>query len=100
MGCLRPAGSRSRPDSRGERSWSVASTIWKCEVERRAAARRRVDPEASAVALDDLLADRQADPGARVLVATVQPLKQVEHTLAVFGSDADAIIADGAQPAA
>ncbi len=44
----------------------------------------RLDPDAAAVALDDLLADRQADAGARVLVAAVQALEDHEDALDVL----------------
>ena len=43
-----------------------------------------LDPDASAVPLDDLLADGQADAGAGVLVARVQALEDDEDPLRVL----------------
>ena len=57
-----------------------------------------LDPDAPAVALDDLLADRQADAGARVLVAAVQPLEDDEDPLDVLRLDADAVVAHREEP--
>src|SRR5262249_27784366 len=62
------------------------------EVEDAAAARRLVDPDLAAVALDDLLADRQADAGARELVARVQAAEHLEDPLGVVGVDAQAVV--------
>src|SRR5688572_10729748 len=59
----------------------------------RANARARLDPDASAVALDHLLADRQPDAGSRVLALVVQPLEHHEDALEVLRLDADAVVA-------
>lgn len=48
--------------------------------------------------LDDLLADREPDPGARVFVAGVQPLKDLENPLGLPRLDADAVIAHREPP--
>jgi len=41
---------------------------------------------------DDLLADGQADAGARVVGAGVKPLKQSKDSLLVLRLDADAVV--------
>src|SRR6185295_3578461 len=63
-------------------------------MERRALAGGGLDPDASAVALDDLLADGEADAGAGVLLTGVQALKQHEYFLEVLGLDADPVVPD------
>src|SRR5437899_7504305 len=45
-----------------------------------------------AVALDDLLADGEADASSRVLSAGVQPLEQSKNPLLVLRLDADPIV--------
>ena len=70
------------------------------EVEGRALAGLGLDPDAPAVALDDLLADRQADAGARVLVPAVQALEDDEDALEVLRVDADAVVAHREDPLA
>src|SRR5574341_1244391 len=66
------------------------------EVECRALIRirraARADPDASAVALHHLLADRQPDAGARVLALVVQALEHHEDALVVLRLDADAVV--------
>ena len=61
-------------------------------MERAANAQLRLDPDAPAMALDDLLADGKADAGARVLAHGMQPLKQHEDALEVLRLDADAVV--------
>ena len=68
------------------------------EVEGRALAGLRLDPDPAAVALDDFLADRQADAGAGILVAGVQALEDQEDAFGVLRVDADAVVADGEEP--
>jgi hypothetical protein len=51
------------------------------------------------VTLDDFLADGEADARAGVFGAGVQPLKHLEDPLGVLRLNADAVIADGEQPA-
>src|SRR5262249_28629011 len=52
------------------------------------------DPDAAAVAVDDFLADREADAGARVLALVVQALEHHEDALEVLRLDADAVVPD------
>src|SRR5690242_9721545 len=54
------------------------------EKERRPLTERGFYPDAAAVTLDDLLAEREANPGARVRGARVQPLEQPEDVLEVL----------------
>src|SRR5947208_1591589 len=65
------------------------------EAEDRPAALAAVGPDAPAVALDDLAADRQPDAGALVALAVVQALDHLEHAVAMLGLDADAGVRDG-----
>src|SRR5439155_2048523 len=53
-----------------------------------------LDPDAPAVAPDDLLDDGQADAGAGIRVAGVQALEHLEDALAVARVDADAVVGD------
>src|ERR671916_1918748 len=66
----------------------------KREAEHRAAALAFLDPDPAALALDDLAADRQADPGALERLAVVQALEHLEHALPVAGVDADPVVGD------
>ena len=56
------------------------------EEERRPLAGRGLHPDPSAVALDDALAQREADAGARILLRPVQPLEDDEQALKCLGS--------------
>src|SRR5215813_9125486 len=58
----------------------------------------RFHPDAPAVALDDLLADRQADAGAGVLAAGVQALEHLEQPAGLARVNADAVIPHGELP--
>src|SRR5690349_20801745 len=51
-----------------------------------------LDPDATAVALDYLLADRKADAGAGILALVVQPLEHHEDAFKVLRLDADAVV--------
>jgi hypothetical protein len=62
------------------------------EVEDAAALGPGLDPDPAAVPLDDALADREAHPGARVLVVTVETTEQAEDLLAVGRVDTDAVV--------
>src|SRR3954451_2292338 len=55
-------------------------------------------PDAPAVELHDLAAQRQPDPGAAVLVPQVEPLEDDEDPLRVLRVDADAVVLDGDDP--
>jgi hypothetical protein len=46
------------------------------------------------MALDDLLADRQADATATVFVPVVQTLEDAEDSIRVLGIKADAVVAN------
>src|SRR5437660_11390764 len=70
------------------------------ERERRALARLGLDPDPAAVALHDLLADREADPGPGIIVLAVQPLEDDEDAVEVLRIDADAVVAHAEQPLA
>ena len=63
--------------------------------ERRALAGPSVPGDRAAVALGDLAAERQADAGAGVDVARVQPLEDAEDALLVVALEADAVVGDG-----
>ena len=56
---------------------------------------RRPGGDAASVALDDLLADGQADPVAVVLLGVVGPVEGLEDLVALGGRDADALVRDG-----
>src|SRR3954470_878992 len=60
------------------------------EAEHGAAALAALDPDAAAVALDDLPADGEADAGALERLAVVQSLEHLEDAVAVAGVDPDA----------
>src|SRR5829696_4432294 len=64
------------------------------ESERAAFAGLRLHPDPSAVPIDDLLADREADAGARVLGLRVEPLEHHEDPFGVLRIEADAIVRD------
>ncbi len=64
------------------------------DVEGRTLPGRAARRDQPAVALDDLAANRQADPGTLVVTATVQPLKNRKHAIEVLLVEADAIVAD------
>src|SRR5690348_1215814 len=59
-----------------------------------------VDPDASTVPVDDLLADRKSDPGAGIFVAVVQALEHEEDALAVLRIEPDAVVGDREEPRA
>jgi hypothetical protein len=57
-----------------------------------------LEPDASAVTFDDLLAHRQPDASAGVLRLGVQPLEDDEDAVQVLGLDANAIVAHREHP--
>ena len=69
-----------------------------CEAKGGAVAHLGLHPDASSVAFDDSLADRQAHARARVLVAPVQAVEDLEDSPGMFRSDADAVVPDGEDP--
>src|SRR5258706_2354810 len=76
-------------------SFTGSKHLWQREPEGAAPARFGFDPDAAAVAVHHLLADRQADAGARVLALVVQALEHHEDALEVLHLDADAVVAHG-----
>src|SRR5215510_7729040 len=66
------------------------------ERERRARAQLALDPDSSAVQLDELPAQGEPEPGALYLLVSRPHLTELlEHRLLILGGDADAGIADG-----
>src|SRR5207249_12086519 len=63
-----------------------------------AGARSGLDPDPTAQALDDALADDQAAAGPGVGVAQLQALEEVEDPIEVLAIDADAVVRDGKHP--
>jgi hypothetical protein len=61
----------------------------------RTLAQLRLNPDSSAVALDNFFAHRQADAGARVRVARVQALEDHEDSIRVLRIDTNAVVAHG-----
>src|ERR1035437_9994628 len=51
------------------------------------------------MAIDDLLADRQADAGARIPSASVQALEDLENAFEILRIDADAVVLHPEDPA-
>src|SRR5437016_11788365 len=68
------------------------------EVESRTTTLLRCDPYSSAILLDDLAADGQADSVAGILGAGVQPLKYDKDILAILRRNADAVVGNGEYP--
>src|SRR5579871_1317940 len=68
------------------------------EVEPRAAGERGVEPDPAAEVVDDLAGHGQADAGARVGAALVQPLEDHEDALGVLRLDPDPVVAEREQP--
>jgi hypothetical protein len=56
------------------------------------------NPDPPTVPFDDLLADRQADARAGVLVARVEALEDPEDPILIVGGNADAVVADRDDP--
>src|SRR5579871_498827 len=63
-----------------------------CEQEGGTDSRIGFDPDAATHALDHAFADRQANATARVLLACVQPLKDLKNPLQRRGRYADALV--------
>src|SRR5579862_1094699 len=62
------------------------------ETKRDSAFRRRLDPNTASVALDDLLANSEADARPGILGVRVKPLKDDEDSVGVLRRDADAVV--------
>src|SRR5512146_1144574 len=65
---------------------------------RRSFARLRFQPDAAAVALHDLFADRKADPGPGIFHFPMQPLEYRENPFEIFRIDPDAVVRDRKNP--
>src|SRR5664280_1755075 len=61
-------------------------------------ARTVVDADLAAVPFHDLVTEREADPGAGVVLPAVQALEHAEDALAVLRRDADAVVGDREPP--
>src|SRR6185436_617726 len=64
------------------------------EIERRAVARLRLDPDFAAVAIDDLFAGGKADTRPGILIARVEALKDHEDAIEVLVGDPYSVVAD------
>src|SRR5215203_3201984 len=80
---LRIVPSSMESDRRGMATSDMPSGYGKREPEDRPAALALVDPDPSAVAFDDLAADREADPGSLVGLAVVEAPEHLEDALAL-----------------
>jgi hypothetical protein len=65
------------------------------EIERRSLAGLALDPDPSAMPFDDLLAYRQANGGAGILVPRVKSLEHLEQLVVILRRYADAVVLDG-----
>src|SRR6266496_415664 len=74
-------------------SMALTAVAREGEVELRPGAGLGLDPDPPAVTLDDLLADGEADAGAGVLGASVQPLEDDEDPVQILRVDADPVVA-------
>ena len=70
---------------------------WQREIERSSLIDLRFDPDPAAVALDDPLADRKANPRAGDR-PPVQPLEDPKNDLVICGCDSDPVISEGKPP--
>lgn len=73
----------------------LAAWSWSCgqrEEERSPFADLRLHPDPAAVSLNDLLADRQTDPGAGVLLPRMEPLEDAKDPLGVLGVEPNPVI--------
>ncbi len=64
------------------------------EKEGRTLADLRLDPDATAVPLHDLLAYGQPDTGARIFILSMQSLEHLEQLVVILRIDADAVVLD------
>src|SRR5262249_43235005 len=70
------------------------------EIESRAVAQLRFDPDAAAVRLDDLLGDGQTSAGSFIFFRQVQTAEYAEDLLVIARLDANAVVADVERDAA
>src|SRR5208282_1148260 len=68
------------------------------KIKGRAVVRFGLDPDAAAVALDDLFASRQPDSAARILAPAVEAMEYGENFLAVLRIDPDSVVAHEESP--
>ena len=68
------------------------------ELKRRALADAGLNPDAAAMAPDDLFAEGQADTGAGILRSRVRALEDAEDALGIGGVQADAVVAPREEP--
>src|SRR5262249_8407951 len=87
-------GSSRRVGAGGTGSWGLPVDARQGEAERGSAVGPGLGPDASAVKLHDLPADGEADTGAGVLVAGMQPLEDLEHALLELRIEADPVVVD------
>src|SRR5919206_5009455 len=80
------------------RSCETAHSGGQREPEGAAAARRGLDPDAPAVQLDDLAADREAEAVARRRLRGVRAGEEIEDPFAVALADAGTVVAHGQRP--
>lgn len=72
--------------------------IGKSKKESSAFADFRCKPDAAVMMFNDLFADGQTYAAAAVLIAVIEPLKQLENAVAVLFLDADAVVVYGKKP--
>src|SRR5919109_4833262 len=94
------SSTRRTSNGRGMLSGSIRAhpSIWQSEEKRRPLLRGRRHPHAPAVALYNLLADRQANARPRICAPRVQALKDPKDALEIARLDADAVVAHGKHP--
>src|SRR3954451_6906162 len=102
----RPAPPLRRPRSGGGAALRVRSAVERCDARAPAARDRQREAECAALAggalrpdpatvlLDDALADRKPDAGARIVLLAVEPVERLEDALGLSRVHADAIVGD------
>src|SRR5690349_20188923 len=77
---------------------SLASGAWDCKVKRRTSSWFRFDPDTSAAAFHDSLANGEAHAGSRKIGGAVKTFEDTKDLLLILGLDADAVVADRKAP--